>query len=212
MSSLTDPHSTSITNNTPEAHKARANSDIINLFKTPPTSTANPSIKGIGLYTHIAAPTNPNSEETPPHPIFLPTPQSPTGKAPSTPTLPEEIRTLCSDLRDLIRDEEAALATRDLSLEELTERYAGLPDPSDETVLVLRERPDVVMQEDGLGRQGMEREVVVQSGSRRTSVDGVGAAVAGGREDVSMRGVEEESARRFPSGTHIYREDPRRKR
>lgn len=112
----------------------------------------------------------------------------------------------------MIRDEEAALATRDLSLEELTERYAGLPDPSDETVLVLRERPDVVMQEDGLGRQGMEREVVVQSGSRRTSVDGVGAAVAGGREDVSMRGVEEESARRFPSGTHIYREDPRRKR
>ncbi|EUC42347.1 hypothetical protein COCMIDRAFT_103747 [Bipolaris oryzae ATCC 44560] len=219
MSSPTGPHSTNITDTTPnnaaEAHKARTNSDIINLFKKPPISDANPpSIKGIGLYTHIAAPTNP-SPEIPSHPVFLPITQTPTGKAPFNPHLPDEIRDLCSDIRDLIRDEEAAVANRSLSFDELTKRYAGLPVRADvlgdATALAVRAKGDVVMREDGGGRQGVEREVGVQSGSRRVSVDVAGSGVAG-REDVVMREVEEETARKLPPGTHIYREDPRRRR
>lgn len=198
MPSPIDPHSPSITNTTPnnatEAQKSRTNSDIINLFKAPSTPTTNPSIKGIGLYTHIAAPTR-LSSETPPHPVFLPTPQNPTGKDPSNPTLPEEIRNLCYDLRKVIRNEEAIVAKRALSFEQLTKRYAGLPGPSDATALVVREKPDVVMREDGVGRQGMDSEVGLQSESRRLSVDVAGSGVAGGREDVAMRGVEEETAR-----------------
>lgn len=53
----------------------------------------------------------------------------------------------------------------------------------------------MVMREDGVGRQGMDSEVGLQSESRRLSVDVAGSGVAGGREDVAMRGVEEETAR-----------------
>ena len=60
---------------------------------------------------------------------------------------------------------------------------------------MVREKPDVVMREDGVGRQGMDSEVGLQSESRRLSVDVAGSGVAGGREDVAMRGVEEETAR-----------------
>ncbi|EMD87389.1 hypothetical protein COCC4DRAFT_59258 [Bipolaris maydis ATCC 48331] len=206
----TDPYSTSTTNttqnNAAEAQKSRTNSDIINLFKAPPTPTTKPSIKGIGLYTHIAAPINPSAT---PHPVFLPITQTSAGKDPSNPTLPEEVRNLCSDLRDLIHDEEAAVAKRELNFEELTKRYAGLPVPSDEMALVAREQGDVVMKEDEVGQRGTEREAGMQSASRRLSADVAGS---GGREDVVMRGQEEETVSRLPPGTHIYREDPRRRR
>jgi hypothetical protein len=148
-------------------------------------------------------------EETPQsQPLFLPV-KKPSGSGESGPRLPEQVRKLWVDLRDVIQDEEEVVGRYDISFEQLQRRYEGFPVPEASRTVLEHDGEDLVMQEGGAVA---EEEVGRQTGGRRTSLNRATAIVPGGDEDVAMQGTDRETVGRLPSSTHIYRPDPRKQR
>jgi hypothetical protein len=114
------------------ARKARINNDMIYLSKRPCPVNSNPSIQGIGLYTHVAAPTLGNSS-----PVFLPIggPNRATkdGTYPEPP-ISEQVDLAWRHVQAAVNDAEKQSGQGGMGIDKLKERYGALDSPEQKAV------------------------------------------------------------------------------
>lgn len=219
-SSVANLAHTSVSNNidptdVAEMRKARMNSDLISAFKSTSYPGIKPYITGVGLYTHIEGPSklpkSPQEETLPSQPRFVPI-QRLAGSEESGSKLPEKVRNVWEDLRDIIKAEEKVVGKFELRLEHLTQRYEGLPVPDSSVLLASSEREDALMP----WNQPIRRDALIDEGLMALDSTIHRASEVAGENVienvVTMQGAEAEIGRRIPSSTQIYGPDPRRQR
>ncbi|KAF1829870.1 hypothetical protein BDW02DRAFT_465412, partial [Decorospora gaudefroyi] len=170
--------------------KARMNADLIRMFKRPCPPETDPTIKGIGLYTHVEGPPKiplyPHQKYLDPEPEFLPL-EKPLGSEGTSSQMSEDVRKLWEEVRDIIQAEEEAIGTTELGLKELKKRYGGFDAP--ETASVPAQQV-VLQQQDA----AMQEEIAVHDGTTNSPVNGrrpgVNGSSATGNGDMAMTGTE----------------------
>jgi hypothetical protein len=189
------------------ARKKRMNADLVSAMIRPCPPGANPSIKGIGLYTHIEGPAraspDPQGKDTQSEPEFLPF-KGPAGNGAMGSQMSEEALKVWEELRDAVEEEETIIGKTELGLKELKKRYGGLevPDTSKPTthsrrILATRSRK-VTMAEDGAAQTGTTAapgNPIATANGRRPSLGAVMATLAAGNGDGATGGTEVERGR-----------------
>jgi hypothetical protein len=114
------------------ARKSRINNEMVYLFKRPCPVNSHPSIQGIGLYTHVAAPTQGSAS-----PVFLPiggpNRAAKDGSCTEAP-VSEEIEKVWKEVQVAVTDAGAQPGQGGMSVEMLKERYGALDSPEQKTI------------------------------------------------------------------------------
>ena len=207
---------------TADARNTRMETDLISLFKRPCPSGTNPSIKGIGLYTHVEGPAgaSPDPLGTPlqSEPVFLPLKKL-TGSGTMVAPMREDIHKVWEELRDAVVEEGFRIGKTELGLEELKKRYGGLDAPSVSRArkkLVKRQQNEA-SQEEGEIRDGTAsafgRANSVANG-RRPSLEAVMDTLSAKSRDMAMGGTEPDRGRTTEvtstTSATFYAPDPRK--
>jgi hypothetical protein len=115
------------------ARKTRVNNELVTLFKRPQSTNTPAYVQGIGLYTHVAAPTGAGQ-----NPVFLPI-RSPSGKRATKERtvleapISEEVRLAWKEVQEAIEEEEKHTGQDNMTAEQLKLRYGGLDVPDQQT-------------------------------------------------------------------------------
>jgi hypothetical protein len=115
------------------ARKTRMNNDLISFIKRPGSANTQPCVQGIGLYTHVAAPT-----QAVQNPVFLPI-GGPTGKRAAKEEtvleapISEEVEPVWKEIQEALKEEEKHTGQSNMSAEQLKQRYGGLDLPEQQT-------------------------------------------------------------------------------
>jgi hypothetical protein len=112
------------------ARKKRMNADLVSAMIRPCPPGANPSIKGIGLYTHIEGPAraspDPQGKDTQSEPEFLPF-KGPAGNGAMGSQMSEEALKVWEELRDAVEEEEKVTMAEDGAAQTGTTAAPGNP-------------------------------------------------------------------------------------
>jgi hypothetical protein len=208
---------------TTAARKARMNAELISAFKRPCPLDTNPSIKGIGLYTHVEGPAiaspAPLGKDAQLEPEFLPLVNL-TGSGALATQMSGERRKVWEELRDAVAEEEVIIGETELGLKELRKRYGGLDAPVSsrgQGKKAVTQQQHTVGSEDGEVTDGATATPGNKNSTtngRRPSLGPVMASLAVGNGDVAMGGTEPERGRTTEgTGTTpatFYAPDPRK--
>jgi hypothetical protein len=186
-----------------DARKKRINANLIAAMKRPCPPDIDPSIQGIGLYTHIAGPVraspDPQGKDLQSEPEFLPF-TKPAGSRALGPQMSEDFLKVWEELRDAVEEEETIIGKTELGLKELKKRYGGLdvPDTSKPRPRFPLRRRRAAMLDGDEARNG----TIAASGNTNSVADeqhsspsAVTATLAAKSRDVAMRGTEVERGR-----------------
>jgi hypothetical protein len=181
------------------ARKQRINLDLIGALKHPCPPNTVASIQGIGLYTHIAAPSQapllPHEKhvKTTPDPVFLPVGGPRGTQRPYNVVQPQasnQVKEIYHQLQQEMDEEEKHLGRGDASMDSLKKRYGCLDVPEGATTAQKEPQPQLGLQGilNSLQDAAMTdmQNTTAGHGDRRQSLGG------GAIQDVIMGGTEQE--------------------
>jgi hypothetical protein len=197
------------------ARKTRINNEMVSCFKLPCPVNTNLSIQGIGLYTHVAAQTQGNS-----NPVFLPIggPKR-VAKDESCLEAPvsEEVDQVWQHVQLAVKDAERQPGQGGMSVDKLKERYGALDAPEQKTITPQQAQVQIQLQRVQEMARKIEKDRAQRAANRQpnSDVDQLTAdTVVGGTDQVVGRAIAAPTRANSTTSISEYHEneDPRRMR